>query len=781
MYFSKLYKLIMKIPFKLNKKSFKGFFSKITNTTAFTIAKKEFRGTFTTPLGFVLICLFIIITSVVLYGVLGFLKQGNADLSLLFSAIGFAFILIIPAFTMSSFSREKMSGTIEFVLGQPIKEIELLTGKFLVALSMIAILLITTIPFVIIVAANAETRLDIGQIVVQYLGAFLLGGAFASIGLAFSAIFKSETLTLLVTIVVSALFIVTGSTLIPVSLSPLFSKISLLTQYQSISRGVIDLRDLLYFVVFITAFLSIAYLFIVKIKFSFKSKFFKQTLITAVIFVGITVLLAFLGNLIPGRIDLTSGGLYTLSDVSVKTVSEIGDILNINLFASNNLPLSLQGYLRSIDDWLTDYKNMSNGKINYQIKKPDIDESAAKEAEAEGISPFQLSVQEDQTSQSSSISYFAINFKYKDKKTNINFFTEPSLLSDLEYTITKSIKEITNENKKTIAFLTTGTLFNNQSGLTYLNGELSKIFNVEQLDLSTTPTIDKTKFSAIIISGASSDLSSEALSALKTYFSEGGSIFLMAQGMNIYMNTETEITEHTSNILSLFADYGITINKNVIYDLSSNNKIPQGNMFMQSLVNYPFWILSKGESSENIVLRGVDNLSNLWASSLTLDLTKTGNTKLLTTSSNSGEQNLENLNVNISTPPVAGSNTYSVAALIENVGKAVVIGDSEFVEDTYLSSLSNLDNYESSGGFNKTKTDYNLTFALNVISWLTGEDSIGAIKSKNRIAPRLINPESYLVAIPLTGSVVPFVAVILLGGLNFYLRDKKNKEVYNAL
>lgn len=769
----------MKYIIKLKKPNFSFFKTELSLASVYTIARKEFKSFFYTPIGFALIVLFIAAVSILLYGFLNYFKPGRADLEPLFTAIGIAFIFVIPAFTMNAFAKEKNLGTMEFILSKPVSIVEYVLGKFLAVVFLVLLLILITLPFTIAVAASAEQPLDLGQTIVRYFGGFLLGVSFASIGLAVSSLFKNETIALLASLIVCTLFIFTGTGIIPVL--DLFSNLSLLRQYQSISRGVIDLRDLAYFCVFTASFVSVAYLFVLKIKHSILGKIFNKSLIITVVVWALTLVIGFLGYLIPGRIDLTSEGLYTLSDSSKKTVSELSDTLNIKLFASTNLPSTLTAYYKTLEDWLKDYSSYSNGKVVFQIKNPDISEADRSDADANNIEPYQLSFSESESSQSSTISYFSLLFKYKDKSDVLNFFTSPDLLSDLEYSITKTIKTISTENKKTVAFLTSGTKFNKDDGLTYFASELSGLYNLENLDLGGKSELSLNDYAAIIIAAPSSEISDTEFSVLQNYFKSGGSIFFMAQGLDLYLNQEVAPDEISSNLLALFSEYGINVSKNLVFDLQNNNKIPEGNVFIQNIIDYPFWILSKKTEAESSILRGIDYLSNLWSSSLNLDEGKNNYKKILVTGNKAGEQSLTELNLTPSALPSDSNSTFTIGVSLEleNKARAVILADSDVLNDYVLSQLNSISAYSDSQAVSKNKVVTSIGFGVNSVAWLTKEESLANIKTKNRIPPLFVSGYNYSFIVPLAGSVIPAVAVILAGILNLYLRDKKSKEVYN--
>ncbi len=726
----------------------------------FTLVKKELFNFFSTPLAYIIIALFVIVLMILFFAVGKFLQVGTTDLSNLFSYISFTFVIIVPAITMSSISREKVSGTIEYLLTQPITEFQLLISKFIAYSLFIAILLIFTLPLVITIGTFGQ--LDIGQVIMQYVGALVLGMSLVSVGLAVSSLLKSEIAAFLTTLVIAALFIILGSDLLQLNLGIDFiiERIGLLSHYQSISRGVLDLRDLLYFIAFITAFLSIAYYLIIKDKFPSRNRNLQYARVSLVIIIVITLLIGYIGQVIPGRIDFTSNKIYTLSDASVDVVNKVSDVLNITLYASNNLPIEFQSQVRDVQDLLRDYQTYSSGKISYQFKQPDSSDSN-NEASTAGLSPIRFQVNNSDSSQVA-IGYFGIGFKYLDKTESLDL-NDQSIFNNLEYEITKKINKLANNDLKTIGFLTTNVAYTPDSqNMKSFTNEINELFNVQQVDLSKD--IPK-EITTLVIDGPNAKFNDTEIKKIKDFYSNGGNVFLLTNPVTVDSQSFTA-SNNDNSLRDLFADYGVTVNQNLVYDLQNNNLVNTGYLFP---INYPLWVVAQSTNADISVLKDVKEVSYLWGSSISINTSKTSNEAVYKLIETSGSANVQ-VSGSYNLAPDQTWNAkqddsiqlLAVALQNNNNGKAVIVGDSKLISDDYnLSTLSE-----------------NMAFGLGSIEWLSGADAIASIQAKVRTAPKLSLSSPQTTTLSVAGIGFPIAAIVVFGVLRFYLRRKRQERKY---
>jgi ABC-2 type transport system permease protein len=224
------------------------------------IARRELGGYFATPVASVFIVIFLVLQGALTFNLGNFLDRNQADLQPFFAFLPWVFLLLVPAVTMRLWAEERRLGTIELLLTLPITQTQAVLGKFLAAWAFCAIALLLTFPIVITV--NVLGRPDNGVIACGYLGALLVAGAFLAVGSALSAATKNQVIAFVLAVAVCFVFAVASYSLVTDFLgthSPALSEIALrigvLDRFQDFTRGIISLRDIIYFASFIGFFL----------------------------------------------------------------------------------------------------------------------------------------------------------------------------------------------------------------------------------------------------------------------------------------------------------------------------------------------------------------------------------------------------------------------------------------------------------------------------------------------------------------------------------------------
>lgn len=222
-----------------------------------TVCKRELRSYFATPVAYVFIVIFLVLSSAFTFYLGNFYERGQADLLPFFSFLPWLYLFLVPAVSMRLWSEERKSGTIELLLTLPITMWQAVMGKFLAAWLFIGIALALTFPLWLTVNYLGDP--DNGVIFASYLGAWLMAGAFLAIGSCISAATRNQVVAFILTVVVCFLLVMAGFPLVldafrswaPQMLVDAIASLSFLTHFSSISKGVIDLRDLLYFILMI--------------------------------------------------------------------------------------------------------------------------------------------------------------------------------------------------------------------------------------------------------------------------------------------------------------------------------------------------------------------------------------------------------------------------------------------------------------------------------------------------------------------------------------------------
>ena len=221
---------------------------------AVTIFKRELAGYFATPIAYVFLAIFVFLSGIFTFYMGSFFDRGQADLQSFFQFHPWLYLFLIPALAMRLWAEERRGGTIELLLTLPINVSQAVVGKFLAAWVFSAIALVLTFPLWI--SVNYLGDPDNGVILAAYLGSFLMAGAFLAIGACISSLTRNQVIAFVVTAVVSLGFVLSGYPLVleffsawaPAFLVQAVSSFSFLSHFDAISEGVIELRDVVYFV-----------------------------------------------------------------------------------------------------------------------------------------------------------------------------------------------------------------------------------------------------------------------------------------------------------------------------------------------------------------------------------------------------------------------------------------------------------------------------------------------------------------------------------------------------
>jgi len=225
------------------------------------IFKREFAGYFSTPIAYVFIVIFLFLTGAFTFYIGGFYERNQADLEPFFRFHPWLYLFLIPAIAMRLWSEERKSGTIELIMTLPIPIYQVVVGKFLAAWCFTTVAVILTFP--IWITVNYLGSPDNPVILASYIGSLLMAGGFLAIGSCVSALSKSQVIAFVISLVISFLFLLSGFPLVldffngwaPQAVVDAIASFSFLTHFESIKKGVIDLRDIIYFTALISFWL----------------------------------------------------------------------------------------------------------------------------------------------------------------------------------------------------------------------------------------------------------------------------------------------------------------------------------------------------------------------------------------------------------------------------------------------------------------------------------------------------------------------------------------------
>jgi ABC-2 type transport system permease protein len=221
----------------------------------------QLKGYFATPVAYVFLVIFLFFSGYLTFKG-GFYEMGQADMNLFFSNLPLLFVFMVPSAAMRLWSEERRSGSIELLMSLPITVTQAVLGKFVAAWLFLGIALVLTFPMPITVCYLGNP--DIGLIITGYLGSFLMAGGFLAVGCFFSALTKSQVISFILAVVACAVLVYAGmpttlnylSAYVPGPMLDTIESVSLQTHFESIQRGVLEFRDLSYFVLLIVGWVA---------------------------------------------------------------------------------------------------------------------------------------------------------------------------------------------------------------------------------------------------------------------------------------------------------------------------------------------------------------------------------------------------------------------------------------------------------------------------------------------------------------------------------------------
>ncbi len=429
------------------------------------ILKKEINSFFASPIGYLVIAIFLILNGLFLWlfkGEFNILDYGFADLSPFFLLAPWILIFLIPAVTMRSFSDEKKQGTLELLLTKPISHTHIVLGKYFGAFILILLALIPTLLYVYTVyqLGNPTGNLDIGSTLGSYFGLLFLVASYTAIGVFCSTLSDNQIVSFITAVFLCFLFYIGFDGIADYASSDFIEKMGMSYHFKSMSRGILDTRDILYF-------LSIAIFFIILTVYGIKTKPFNKKSILLILALPLGVLIAniFTSN-ISKRFDLTQDNRYTLSEAAITIIEDIESPIVVDVFLSGDDFPSEFRRLQSETRQLLEEFSAENNYISFNFINP-IEDDANRERNIQqlnqrGLTPMRLNVQENGKSSQAIIFPWALA-SYNDQTVSISLIknkigeTQQELVSNsiqhLEYAFADGFSKLTQPKRRKIAVL----------------------------------------------------------------------------------------------------------------------------------------------------------------------------------------------------------------------------------------------------------------------------------------------------------------------------------------
>lgn len=717
---------------------------------ALTIARQEVRGYFDQPTAYVLIVAFLAITLFIAFRTM--YATSVASLRPIFDLLPILLAVFVPAATMRSLAEERRGKTLDWLMAQPITEGDVVIGKFLGSWAFVLLALSGTVPTAIGVLGVSEA--DAGIVLAQYIGATLLAGQFTAVGLWASSITRNQITAFIAASAISFTLFLIGLPIVQIGLPPgvagAVAQLSVISHFENVARGVVDLRDVLYFVSTSGLFLMLAWAAVSRERLSPSREEFGRLRLGSAVVVLLVVLLNVLGARVRGRIDLTADRLYTLSDGTRAILGDLDDIVQVKLFASSELPPEIQLQLRDVRDLLADMRRASNGNLLVSDLDPDADDEVAREAEALGVFPVEFNVLRDDNFEVRQGYYgFAVSYADQHEVTPLIQRTD-----DLEFRLVSQIDRMTRTDRPGIAFVR-GFGAKTDAEIPGLRQSLAERYEIRSIDVAgdSAAEIRRDSTEVLVLAGATEPIDSAALMRIESFSASGGGVLVLVEP--VVLDPQSPMAgPSASGVGRILEPRGISLVPGIVADMASSERVSMGRQGVFNVVSpYPLWpiVLPAGDHP---ITNGLNSMSFGWGAALTIDPEAAGVTPIWQTSEGGAIHPIEASIVPDQewgfSQDELGVQTVAAAVVPEGEGRGrmVVVGDASFAEAQYM---------QASPG--------NLLFLANAIDWLAQDEALIGIRSKDRTPPSLVFDSEGAQGALKWGNLVGLPILVVLLGL----------------
>lgn len=426
----------------------------------FDITRKELRTAFDSPVAMLFLGVFLALNLLGFFTLSNFFARNISDARPLFDWLPLLLILLVSAITMRQWAEERKLGTLEILLTLPVPPWQLVVGKFLAGVSLVALALALTFPMPVLVSFVGD--LDWGPVIGAYIGALLLGAAYVSLGLCVSANTDNQVVSLIITLVLGGALYFVGTegftAFFPNDLAELLRGLGTGSRFESVGRGVLDLRDLAYYAALCATFLFLNVYFLEGPRLdpvAGRSRRIAWQIGGALVIANAAAMTVWMAPVAALRVDLTESGEYTISEPTLKTLEGLEEPLYIEAFLSARTHPKLAPLASQLTDLLREYDLAAGGRVRVSVQDPNTDEELeVRIAEAYGIRSQGMQVR-DRNAEGIVNAFFHVLVRYADKHEVLTLEElveidtsneEPDVrLRNLEYDFTRAIRRVTQD------------------------------------------------------------------------------------------------------------------------------------------------------------------------------------------------------------------------------------------------------------------------------------------------------------------------------------------------
>ncbi|WP_159637513.1 gliding motility-associated ABC transporter substrate-binding protein GldG [Sphingobacterium composti Ten et al. 2007 non Yoo et al. 2007] len=791
---------------------------------------KEIVTYFNSFIGYLAIGLFLFVVSLLIwiFPESSILDNNYATLETFFQLTPYLLILLVPAITMQSIAGEKANGTFDLLLSKPISLSEIVLGKFLGSYTVTFFSILPTLiyPISLYLLASPIGNIDIGGTIGSYLGLFLLAAAFTSISIFSSSLTHNPIIAFLLAVVL-CFFGYYGFDAISKFSSfyeyeDAIAVVGIQYHYEALSRGVMMVADLIYFISFIALFLILTIGHLGR-KFRPSSKTFTVY--------GITLLIIFLINqsFITqnfGRIDFTQDKRYTLSPTTKEILKKTDNNIYITIFLEGKLPSGFQRLKKAAIDMARDFNYLSNGNIKVNIINPQEGSDQEKKELFDALidrslQPTNLSIKNDNGFSQNLIFPYAIVNK-GDQEINVNLLQNKIGLSpdqilnnsiqNLEYSFISAIQKLSRPTQTYIGF-TEGNGEPSDLELYDAMHTFTQTSQVGRVNLDSIELEDLKKFAVIIIAKPKTKFPESHKYKIDYYVRHGGSVIWAIDQVDAEMDylrksSSQMLIGRELNIDDQLFLYGARLNYDLIADMNCA-QIPMsvGNINGQAQIELTPWLFSPIliPTKEHPITKNLDGIRTDFVGSIDtiaspkikkeIILESSPYNKIYNTGSIISLQMVENLpdpaTFQSKQKPIAvllsgnfpyifenrpapeGINTPENLSNISKPAKMMVIADGDWL----INSVNNKDNSPYPLGWDRyaDKQFANKVFLENIVDYMTSDKDLITLRNRE-IKLRLLDQPTVnqqKLKWQLINVASPIVLLFIIGVIQQIIRRRK--------
>ncbi|MGZ3751196.1 MAG: gliding motility-associated ABC transporter substrate-binding protein GldG [Mucilaginibacter sp.] len=795
----------------------------------YSILKKEITSYLSSLVAYVTIGVFLLAMGILLWVVpaSSILDYGYASLENLFSMAPYLFMFLIPAVTMRSLAEERREGTFELLFTRPLLDWQIVLGKFFACVLLVLFALLPTLIyyFTIYHLGNPQGNIDTGAVIGSYIGLFLLGSSFAGIGLFASSLSKNQVIAFTVAAALCFFFYIGFDLLSSIPLLQNFElqNLGITEHYDSVSRGVLDTRDLTYFVCLSALFLGFT-LLVIKIQ---RQKGKRNTLLILVA----VVVVGFISSLAFTRFDFTKEKRFTLSPISKQILSSIHQPINVKVYLKgDNFPSWAKRLQRATRDMLSDLQAYSHGNLHFEFVDPianikNLSEDAQKaiydSLDAKGITGQPFGVPTDNGISQILIFPDAL-IEYQGQSIAVNLLQSrmdaqheeegaKEAIQNLEYSFSSAVKKISMGGKPLVGFTEGHNELSDLQLKSAINA-LSDGFVVGRIDLKNIPLSALLHLKLLVIPKPDKPFTELEKFKIDQYIMRGGRVLWTIDQVSAEMDS---LRGHGGDQLSfpkqlnlddqLFV-YGVRINYDLIADMScapiavvTGNIGGQPQILKRSWLFYPVII----PQSKHPIVKNLDGIRTEFVNTIdTIGVKGLKKTILLTSSIHNKKFNapymltLQALQQEpdpkdfLRLPKTVGVllegkfksdflNRPKPEGLLENVEilpesiptKMIVISDGDIFKNDVIENSAYPLGYDRDSG----ESFANKSLLLNIVDYMTDDSGLIELRTKE-IQIRLLDRakiRSEKLYWQVINNVIPLAFVLIFAIFQHYIRKRK--------